>query len=129
MASYCQQYALEVLMSSAFGLETNVQREPNTELVKRVRNLLGNRRYLEWILQSLPFYTHLKKLLMYVKKAGIRIQYLNNIVYDIIEERKSHGVDKGRKDLVHLMLNTTDHEGKRKLTDNEITAQSVSTFN
>jgi cytochrome P450 len=124
VSSYFQQYILEVLLKTAFGMETNFQNEPNEEIVTMVRSSFDSRQKLGLLFKSLPFYSVAMKLLskVIVKKF---FSFFNDIAFQIINQRKDQGIDSGRKDLMYLMLNTVDNEGKRKLTDDEISAQSV----
>ncbi|XP_031571230.1 cytochrome P450 3A29-like isoform X2 [Actinia tenebrosa] len=124
-ASSCyQQYILEVLLKTAFGMEVDFQNNPNEKIVTTVRSSFESRQYLDMFFKSLPFSSLAMKLFsqVLVKKF---FSFFNGIAMQIIQQRKEKGVDAGRKDLMYLMMNTVDNEGERKLTDDEISAQSV----
>ncbi|XP_078376989.1 cytochrome P450 3A24-like [Oculina patagonica] len=124
MLDWLSQLTLEVILSTAFGVDTNVQMGENTEVLKKAKALFEIP-FIVRQLPRLPFGYPLFKLISYL--YGNQPSYLGEVVKEIIKTRRQQGLT-GRKDLLHLMMvakEETTVDGISRLSDEEIVAQAV----
>lgn len=112
-------------MRAAFGLEAEIQTNPDPELVEKALTVFDVPVYIR-ALSMLPFYRHLTKLFNINQTK--HVPYFVNLAKSMLEIRKNSS-GAGRRDLVQLMLEARDEnaaeDGCGKLTDDEVIAQSV----
>ena len=114
---------LEVILSTAFGLDANIQMGENTEMIEKAKEILQIPPIIR-LLARLPFGNLLLGLLEILRGNQV---YFPAIAKQIIKSRRQQG-PTGRKDLLHLMMNAnveTTEEQASRLTDDEIVAQCV----
>ncbi|XP_078377237.1 cytochrome P450 3A24-like [Oculina patagonica] len=124
MLDWFSKLTLEVILSTAFGVDTNVQMGENTEVLRKAKALFAIP-FIVRQLPRLPFGYSLFKLISSL--YGNQPAYLGDVVREIIKTRRQQGLT-GRKDLLHLMMaanEETTGEGVSKLSDDEIVAQAV----
>lgn len=122
---------LDIILLAAFGVETDVQTNPDSEILSRSKLVFqrpsGN---FFRILPALPLGWLFRKLIFFFREQPL--EYFQSLALRIIDTRRQE-MEQGvvrRMDLLQLMLNARQKEpsdeGKhRKLSDEEITAQSV----
>lgn len=123
---------LDVILLAAFGVETDVQTNPESEILSRSKRVFQRPTGTFFrILPALPFGWLLRKIIFFFREQPL--SYFQNLSLSIIDARRRE-LDQGtvrRMDLLHLMLNARQGTGAeglekgRKLSDEEITAQSV----
>ncbi|KAK3700699.1 hypothetical protein QZH41_015646, partial [Actinostola sp. cb2023] len=124
-----QQYVLEIVFKTAFGLDSSFQTHPNKDVVAKIGDLFATifaPTKFSLICQSLPFFSSLRNIMVRAKILDY-YQYFSAISSGIIAQRKKQGSD--RKDLIQMMLTSVDKNGNQKLTDDEISAQAVQVLN
>ena len=124
MLDWFSKLTLEVILSTAFGVDTNVQMGENTKVLEKAKALFAVPSIVRQ-LDRLPFGYLLFKLISSL--YGNEPTYLGDVVREIIKTRRQQGLT-GRKDLLHLMMvanEETTVEGASRLSDEEIVAQSV----
>ncbi|XP_032225376.2 cytochrome P450 3A8-like [Nematostella vectensis] len=120
MLSWYSQMTLEIILSCAFGVDSNVQTNQENEFLQKARSIFHPPAFLKWLL-ALPFTQFLRYF------AGLfrtQIDFFMDLARGIIQARLAHQ-GKGRKDLVELMLNAHNEENGGKLTADEVIAQSA----
>ena len=114
---------LEVILHTAFGVQTDIQNEKDSQLFERTQEAFRTPMIVS-ILKRFPLGVYLLRLLnIALGKAG----YFEKIASDIINKRRQSGIT-GRQDLIHLMLTANEgmtEEGFSKLTDEEMVGQCV----
>jgi len=124
MLDWFSKLTLEVILSTAFGVDANIQLGENTEMLKKIKTLFEVP-ILVRMLARLPFGIFLLRIM--ASLYGIKPDYLQGIAKGIIKSRRQQGLT-GRKDLLHLMMMANEEttvEGVSKLSDEEIVAQSI----
>ena len=124
MLDWFSKLTLEVILSTAFGVEANVQLGENTEVLEKAKTLFQIPFFVRQIAR-LPFGKSLFQLLSCLR--GNQPTYFQTVVEEIIKTRRQQGLT-GRKDLLHLMMTANEEttvEGVSKLSDDEIVAQSI----
>lgn len=114
---------LEIILSTAFGIRSDVQNDPDEKFLKRARESFR----FPFILRILGRLPILKTILRLMMRLRGSMGYFGKIALEMIRQRREEG-DTQRQDLMQLML--TAHEestvyGVSKLTDEEIVAQCV----
>ena len=114
---------LEIIISTAFGIQANVQTDPDETLLTKARQSFRFPFILR-IIGRMPLIRTILRLVMRLKGG---MGYFGNIALEMIRQRRREG-GTSRHDLMQLML--TAHEestlqGDSKLTDEEIVAQCV----
>ena len=126
MLDWFSKLTLEVILSTAFGVDAKVQKGENTEMLQEAKKLFQVPSILRH-LSRLPFGNALFRLIRLVSGGGFQPKYFEGIVTEIINQRRQQGLT-GRKDLLHLMMHATDEtttEGISKLSDEEVVAQCI----
>ena len=124
MLDWFSKMTLEVILSTAFGVDAKIQMGENTEMLKEAKKLFQIPQVVRQI-GRLPFGTLLFRLLGRI--TGVGINYMQGVAEEIIKSRRQQGLT-GRKDLLELMMTANDEttvEGVSRLTDDEVVAQSV----
>ena len=124
MLDWFSKLTLEAILSTAFGVDTNIQMGENTEMLQKAQAIFKIPLIVRQI-ERLPFGTLFFSLLSTI--FGNQPTYFLGIVDEIIKTRRQQGF-MGRKDLLQLMMMAKDEttvEGVSRLTDEEIVAQSV----
>ena len=117
------QLTLEVILTTAFAVDANIQMGENTEMIEKAKGVLRVPQIIR-LLARLPFGNSLLSLLESVKGNQ---SYFPEIAKEIVKSRRQQG-PTGRKHLLQLMMNTKDEttgEQVSRLTDDEIVAQCV----
>lgn len=114
-------FALDVIMRAAFGMENNIQMNADPELVEKARNVFQTPIWIRFF-SMFPFWGYFSR---YVDPLQ-NVDYFWAIAKDILQKRQKQGFT-GTKDLVQLMLKAHEEhvDGVRKLSDDEIMAQSI----
>lgn len=114
-------FALDVIMRAAFGMENDIQMNPDPVLVEKARNVFQTPLWVRFF-SMFPFWGYFSRY----AKILQGIDYFLEIVKSILQERRTKGFT-GSKDLVHLMLKAHEEhvDGVSKLSENEIMAQSI----
>jgi len=124
MLDWFSKLTLEAILSTAFGVEANIQMGENTETLEKAKALFEVP-FMVRLIARLPFGKLLLKIMSSVR--GNPAIYLGDVVKEIIKTRRQQGLT-GRKDLLHLMMTANEEttvEGVSKLSDDEIVAQSI----
>ena len=124
MLDWFSKVTLEVILSTAFGVDAKIQLGENTEMLENAKALFKVPGILRQ-LARLPFGNSLFRLA--IRLRGTQPRYFQGVVREIIKSRRQQG-PSGRKDLLQLMMNANDEttvEGISRLSDDEIEAQSV----
>ena len=114
---------LEVILSAAFGVQTDIQNDEESLLLKRVKEVFRGSRIVD-ILRQFPFGMFMLSVLGELRRER---SYFEKIASEIVYQRRKSG-NLGIEDLMQLML--TAHEqfngdGVSKLTDEEIIGQCL----
>ena len=124
MLDWFSRMTLEVILSTAFGVDTSIQLGENKELLEKAKALFQIPTILRMIAR-LPLGSSIFRLIL--SRRGNPAEYLKEVAEDIIKSRRQQGLT-GRKDLLHLMMTANEEttvEGVSKLSDEEIIAQSI----
>ena len=124
MLDWFSKMTLEVILSTAFGVDTKIQMGENPEMLKEAKKLLHIPQVVRQ-LARLPFGPLIFNLLRRI--SGVKIDYIEGVTEEIIKRRRQQGLT-GRKDLLELMMTATDEttvKGVSRLTDDEVVAQSL----
>ena len=123
MQDWFSKLTLEVILSTAFGVDANIQLGENTEMLENAKKISRVPPIVRRIAR-LPFGSSLLGLVAVLQGSQ---NYFLHIVRQIIKTRRQQELT-GRKDLLQLMMNASDEtteKGVSRLTDDEIVAQSV----
>ena len=109
-------------MRSALGLESELQTNPDPELLQKVLTVFHVPLYIR-ALSMFPFWQRVKKLFDINPIQHVR--YFERLGRQLLEIRKKSL--SGRRDLFQLMLEAKEASvnGTQKLTDEEIIAQTI----
>ncbi|EDO31508.1 predicted protein [Nematostella vectensis] len=115
-------FALDVITISAFGVETDIQTDPDSSFYKLAKKAF---RTPIWVraFSMFPFSEYLSKYVHVLPN----IDYFLKIALSMVEQRKKHGSQGRKKDLVTLMLEAREDtvDGVPRLNDQELAAQSL----
>lgn len=123
MLDWFSRMTLEVILSTAFGVETDIQNDKESELFERVKEVFRTPWIVD-ILRQFPFGVYILRFLSHVRQ---RQGYFDKVASEIVQKRRKTG-PTGRQDLMDLMLTAHEEsteEGVSKLTDEEIVGQCV----
>ena len=115
-------FSLDIILRAGFGLDAQVQTDPDPEMVEKALTVLETPVYVR-AMSMFPFYKQVKEF--FDVDLSLHSSYFIALSKSILEKRKI--LSTGRRDLFQLMLEARDEnaEGTQKLTDEEIVAQSV----
>ncbi|XP_068749938.1 cytochrome P450 3A8-like [Montipora capricornis] len=123
MLDWFSKLTLEVILSTAFGVDAKIQLGENGDIVTETKKFFRTPQILRNITR-LPFGYLVIKFLQALK--GIDASYMEKVAQEVVKGRRQHG-HTGRKDMLQLIMTAheeTTEEGIIKLTDDEIVAQS-----
>lgn len=123
MLDLFSQMTLDVILSTAFGLKTNIQTDPHSPVTKEAERLF-RRVWLSPFLQVFPCSTFIRRIIAYFRQG---LAFFLGAATEIVNERKKHA-SKGRNDLLQLILAAHEEpvfQGISKLSDDELKAQLV----
>lgn len=114
-------FALDVIMKAAFGMETNLQTNPDPVFVDKARKVFQTPLWVRFF-SMVPLWEYFSKYVSVLQNAD----YFLSLARSILEQRQQQG-HSGNRDLMQLMLEAHEEivHGVSKLSDDEITAQSV----
>ena len=118
--SWFSQFTLDVILSTVFGFESDVQTNPDDKFFKEAKNVFKHHRLFNF-LRTVPFVSLLNYLPINKRFYPI------DIASEIVCKRRQQGL-VGRKDLLHAMFTAQEENtatGISKLTNDEIIAQAV----
>ena len=124
------QMALDVILMTSFATESDVQTNPNSVFFKQSSNLIVTHGPIQLLLKFTPCSKILSLLLeklyffWYPKNPWSILIALAETAIRARQEELKKGVT-GRKDLLQLMLTAHESDGVKKLSDEEISAQSL----
>ena len=124
MLDWFSKLTLEVILSTAFGLEAEVQNGKDNELLTEGKKIFSTPQIIRQI-SRLPFGPALLRFLAMLRQQ--RPEYFQEVATEILKARRQQEFS-GRKDLLDLMMHATDEtttEGVSRLSDEEVVAQSV----
>lgn len=124
MLDWFSKLTLEVILSTAFGVDAKVQLGENTEMLEKAKAIFKVPNIFRQMAR-LPFGNYLLRLM--IRLSGTEPNYFQGVVREIIKSRRQQG-PSARKDLLQLMMNANDEttvEGVSRLSDDEIEAQSI----
>ena len=115
---------LDIILSTAFGIKTDIQRDPNNLVSKEAKKVFRRESPIPY-LQIFPLSSLMRRVLALVRQD---ISFFVGAAREIVEERKKQDVAIRRKDLLELILTAHDEpavQGIRRLSDNELIAQLI----
>ena len=124
MLDWFSKMTLEVILSTAFGVDTSIQLGENKILLEKAKALFQIPTIVR-LIGRLPLGRSIFRLIL--SQRGNPAEYLKEVAEDIIKSRRQQGLT-GRKDLLHLMMTANEEttvEGVSKLSDEEIIAQAI----
>ena len=123
VSNWFSKFTLELILSTAFGVDTNIQTDPNSEILRKTREVFGAPSSLR-LLHRLPFGSYLLRFLNHLR--GTKGDYFENLAKNIIKVRRCEEGASERVDLLQLMLTVNQAADETsRLSDDEIVAQSV----
>lgn len=122
VSNWFSKLTLELILSTAFGVDAAIQTDPNSEILRKAREIFGAPSSLR-VLHRLPFGSYLLRFINHLK--GVKGEYFEDLAKDIIKRRLEVGTN-GRVDLLQLMLTANEAADEAsKLSEDELVAQSV----
>ena len=124
MLDWFRKLTLDVLLSTAFGLDANIQMGENAEMFERSKAVF-KLPFIVRQLARLPFGNLLLRLMAYLR--GNKPGYFQTVAEEIFKTRRQQGLT-GRKDILQLMMianEETTVEGVSRLSDDEVVAQLI----
>ena len=124
MLDWFRQLTFEIILSTAFGVDANIQMGENAEMLEKAQAQFKIPLIVRQI-GRLPLGSYFFWLMGAI--FGNQPTYFLGIVDEILKSRRQMGLT-GRKDLLELMMMANEEttvEGVCRLTDDEIVAQSV----
>ena len=120
MQDWFRKMTLEVILTTIFGVDANIQKGENLELLRQA-NRIVRIPYAIRLIARLPFGGIIFRLLGKIR--GPKRNYIQGIAEEIVKSRRQQGFTE-RKDLLQLMMAAAG-EGLGKLTDEEIVGQMI----
>ena len=93
MLDWFSKMTLEVILSTAFGVDAKIQMRENTEMLKEAKKLFQIPQVVRQI-SRLPFGTLLFPLLGRI--TGVGINYMQGVAEEIIKSRRQQGLRDGK---------------------------------
>ena len=114
-------FALDVIMKAAFGMETNIQINPDPVFVEKAKQVFQTPLWVRFF-SMFPFWSFFSRYVNVLQNADFFV----DLSRGILQQRRQQGVS-GQRDLVQLMMEAHEEtvQGVSKLSDDEVTAQSV----
>ena len=117
-------FSLDVIMHSAFGVEAEIQTNPDPDLLQKALTLFDVPPYIR-ALSMFPLWQKVKELFDINPIQHVR--FFEKLGRKVLEIRKKS--PSGRRDLFQLMLEAEEESSSvnrsQKLTDEEIIAQTI----
>lgn len=115
-------FSLDIILRAGFGLDAQVQTDPDPEMVEKALTVLETPVYVR-AMSMFPFYKQVKEF--FDVDLSQHSSYFIALSKSIFEKRKTSS--GRRRDLFQLMLEAREEnaKGTQRLTDEEIVAQSV----
>jgi len=123
MQEWLSKLTLELILSTAFGVDANIQVGENIEMLENAKRFFQVPPIVRR-LARLPVAGTIVELLARLRGS---LNYFRDLAQHVIKTRREQGAT-GRKDLLQLMINAHDEKttgNVGRLTDEEIVAQSV----
>lgn len=123
MLDLFSQLTLDVILSTAFGIKTDIQTDPHNPVIKRAARVFSGL-WLKPYLQIFPLNSLIRKVIAFFRQE---VSFFLDAAAEIVEERKKFGT-KGRNDLLQLILAAHDEhagQGVSRFSDDEIKAQLI----
>lgn len=123
MLGLFSQLTLDVILSTAFGIKTDIQTDPHNPVTKKAARVFS-RMWLGPYLQVFPLSSLIRPVIAFFRGE---LAFFVDAATEIVEERKISST-KGRKDLLHLILTAHDEpavQGVSRFSDDEIKAQLI----
>ena len=122
------QLTLEVILSTAFGVESDVQVNQDSKILEKTKALFHRPAAVIQFISSLPFGNFVSNLIGFITgRFAFFIDTASSIIR-LRREQAKQGIES-RKDLIQLMLTAHQESGPEgkasKLTNDEIVAQCV----
>ncbi|KAK3697995.1 hypothetical protein QZH41_014378, partial [Actinostola sp. cb2023] len=120
--SWFSLMTLEVILSTAFGVESPVQTDGSNN-----KFLINSRRFFKSpiILRVFLVLSFSKLWIAILRMLIVRSDFFRNVARDILKARRNQGF-QGARDLVDIMLSAKNADGSAKLDDDEVISLSVS---
>ena len=123
MLDLFSQLTLDVILSTAFGIKTDIQTDPNNPIKKRAARVFSAL-WLVPYLRMFPFNYFIRSLISFFRQE---MAFFVAAASEIVEERKNSPT-KGRNDLLQLILAAHDEpavQGVSRFSDDEVKAQLI----
>ena len=123
MQEWLSRLTLELILSTAFGVDTNIQVGENIEMLENAKRFFQ----VPPIVRRLARLPVVGTILGFLARLRGILNYFRDLAQHVIKTRRQLGAT-GRKDLLQLMMNAYDEktaENVGRLTDDEIVAQSI----
>ena len=123
MLDLFSQLTLDVILSTAFGIKTDIQTDPHSPIKKRAARVFSAL-WLVPYLRMFPFNYFIRSLISFFRQE---MAFFVAAASEIVEERKNSPT-KGRNDLLQLILAAHDEpavQGVSRFSDDEVKAQLI----
>lgn len=123
MQEWLSKLTLELILSTAFGVDANIQVGENTEMLENAQKFFQ----VPPIVRRLARFPVASTLIGFLGRLRGNLDYFGDLAQHVIKTRRQRGIT-GRKDLLQLMMDAHDEktgENVCRLTDDEIVAQSI----
>lgn len=123
MLDLFSQLTLDVILSTAFGIKTDIQTDPHNLIKKRAARVFSAL-WLVPYLRMFPFNYFIRSVISFFRQE---MAFFVAAASEIVEERKKSPT-KGRNDLLHLILAAHDEpavQGVSRFSDDEVKAQLI----
>lgn len=123
MLDLFSQLTLDVILSTAFGIKTDIQTDPQNPIKKRAARVFSAL-WLVPYLRMFPFNYFIRSVISFFRQE---MAFFVAAASEIVEERKKSPT-KGRNDLLQLILAAHDEpavQGVSRFSDDEVKAQLI----
>lgn len=123
MLDLFSQLTLDVILSTAFGIKTDIQTDPNNPIKKRAARVFSAL-WLVPYLRMFPFNYFIRSVISFFRQE---MTFFVAAASEIVEKRKNSPT-KGRNDLLQLILAAHDEpavQGVSRFSDDEVKAQLI----
>ena len=123
MLDLFSQLTLDVILSTAFGIKTDIQTDPHNPIKKRAARVFSAL-WLVPYLRMFPFNYFIRSVISFFRQE---MAFFVAAASEIVEERKKSPT-KGRNDLLQLILAAHDEpavQGVSRFSDDEVKAQLI----
>ena len=132
MRQWFDYLTLDVILMTAFGIESNVQTDPNSKLHQIVKVSINSHHPLKLLLNSFSFgvgkklvnWFALAYLYCFSNYSGFPARRLAKTAVKTRQEQLKKG-ERGRKDLLYLMLTAHESDEVKRLSDKDMATQVV----